>query len=258
MGRQLAINLATEGWGVAAIDLNEEPLTKLAQHLSGKPFAWAVADVTDRDALNPATARLEEELGPIELVIASAGVGFETSALTYNAMDIETIIRVNLIGVSNSIGAVLPGMIERRRGHLVAISSLASYRGIPRMAGYCASKAGVNALMDAVRCEVKPLGIAVTTICPGWVQTAMTADLDLTDQPIMPVEQAAHHILGAVRRRLPFYAFPWGGARRLGLLRWLPHSLSDWLLARVLGPLPEKKPGTEPAARESTATVSNP
>ena len=64
-------------------------------------------------------------------------------------------VRVNLIGVSNSIAAVLPGMRKHRRGHLAALSSLASYRGMPRMAADCASKAGVNALMDALRVELR-------------------------------------------------------------------------------------------------------
>ncbi len=75
-------------------------------------------------------------------------------------------IRVNLVGVANSIAAVTAGMLERRRGQIVAISSLASFRGFPHMAGYCASKAGVNALLDSLRVELKPLGIDVTTICP--------------------------------------------------------------------------------------------
>src|SRR5207245_2000808 len=100
----------------------------------------------------------------IDLLIANAGIGIETSALAFRAEDIEAQIRVNLIGVANSIEAVLPAMLARRRGHLAAISSLASYRGLPKMAGYCASKAGVNALLDAVRVEVRSHGIAVTTI----------------------------------------------------------------------------------------------
>jgi len=252
IGRQLAIDLAKEGWAVSGVDLHEEALQKLAAQLAGRSFAWAIADVTDRDALGHAVSDLEEKQGPVDLLIASAGVGSETSALAYSAEDVETIIRVNLIGVSNSVAAVLPGMIERRRGHLVVLSSLASYRGIPRMAGYCASKAGVSALMEAIRVEVKPLGIAVTIICPGWIHTAMTADLDLRDQPVMDVDVAARHIRQAIRRRLPVYAFPRAAARRLGFLRLLPPSLSDWLLGRLLGPIPEKKSQVHSALPQET------
>ena len=112
-------------------------------------------------------------MGPNDVLIANAGIGRETRRSTFNAEDVEAQIRVNLIGVANSIGAVLPGMIERKRGHLVAISSLASYRGLPKMAGYCASKAGVRRPDGSAAVELRPLGIAVTTICPGWIRTAL-------------------------------------------------------------------------------------
>jgi NAD(P)-dependent dehydrogenase (short-subunit alcohol dehydrogenase family) len=242
IGKQLALQLAAEGWAVAAVDLQQEPLAKLAVELSGKPTAGAVADVTDRAALMPAVARLQEQLGPADLLIASAGIGMETCALDFRAEDFEKLVLINLIGVANSIAAVLPGMIQRRRGHLVALSSLASFRGLPRMAGYCASKAGVNALLDSLRVELRGHGIAVTTICPGWIRTPMTADLDVEMPHLMDVDEAARHIRGAIRRRLPFYAFPPPSARRVRLLRWLPCRVSDWMLSRVLGSLEPKKP----------------
>src|SRR5262249_54383520 len=161
-GRQLALTLAAEGARIAALDRQAEGLDALAAELKGKPLACAVADVTDLPGLRAAVARLEGELGPTDLLVANAGIGRETPALTFRAEDIAEQINVNLIGVANSIDAVLPGMRERRRGHLAALSSLASYRGLPLMAGYCASKAGVNALLDALRVELRPLGIAVT------------------------------------------------------------------------------------------------
>ena len=127
--------------------------------------------------MRDAVRQLESQTGPTDLLIASAGVGQETSADAFSAEVFSHVIQVNLIGVSNSIAAVLPGMRERRRGHLAALSSLASYRGLPRMAGYSASKAGVNALMDSLRVELRNYGIACSTICPGWIRTPMTAPL---------------------------------------------------------------------------------
>ena len=116
----------------------------------------------------------------------------------------------------------------------MALSSLASYRGLPRMAGYCASKAGLNALLDALRVELRPLGIAVTTICPGWVRTPLTAPLDLNLPRMMEVGEAVHRILGAVRRRQSFLAFPTGSAWQVRLLRYLPGGVSDWMTYRYL------------------------
>ena len=130
--------------------------------------------MTDAVALQKAVQALEARLGPVDLLVANAGVGTETSALHFDAAAFANIIQVNLIGVANSAAAVLPGMLARGRGHLVAISSMASYRGLPSLAGYCASKAGVNALMEALRVQVRPRGIWTTTVCPGWIRTPMT------------------------------------------------------------------------------------
>src|ERR1700682_2713736 len=93
----------------------------LALELAGEGVA--IADVTDSAVLALKTRELEKELGPIDLLIANAGIGSETSALRFDAEATARIIGVNLIGVANSLAAVLPGMLQRKRGHLVAISS---------------------------------------------------------------------------------------------------------------------------------------
>src|SRR5581483_7874860 len=209
-------------------------LATLAGELNGKAIATAIGDVTDRDSLYPAVRQLEQQLGPTDVLIANAGIGCETGADPYNAEGIEAQIRVNLIGVSNSIGAVLPGILERGRGHLVGISSLASYRGLPKMAGYCASKAGVSSLMEALRVELQPLGIAVTTICPGWIRTPLTENINVPHPFLMDPRDAVNRILDAVRRRRTYYAFPRPTLRRVRLLRWLPAGMSDWLVRRMM------------------------
>src|SRR5262249_6966469 len=121
-----------------------------------------------------------------------------------------------------------------KRGAFVGISSLASYRGLPRMAGYCASKAGLNALLDSLRMELKLHSIAVTTICPGWIRTPMTANVETPMPHLLEVSDAARRIVEAIRRRRPFYAFPAASARRVRLLSWLPAGFSDWLAQRVV------------------------
>jgi NAD(P)-dependent dehydrogenase (short-subunit alcohol dehydrogenase family) len=241
IGRQMAVTLAAEGAAVAALDLKPDGFAALAAELNGKRIATAIGDVTDRDSLYPAVRSLEQEVGPTDVLIANAGIGVETGAHPYNAEGVEAQIRVNLIGVSNSIGAVLPGMIERRRGHLVGISSLASYRGLPKMAGYCASKAGVSALLEALRVELLPHGITVTTICPGWIRTPLTANIDVPHPFLMDPKEAVRHILGAVRRRQACFAFPAPTLRRVRLLRWLPAGLSDWLVRRMMANFAKKE-----------------
>jgi NAD(P)-dependent dehydrogenase (short-subunit alcohol dehydrogenase family) len=229
IGRQLALSLAAEGARIAGLDRQGEGLDRLAGDLKGKNVACAVADVTDLAAVRSAVARLEEQMGPTDLLVASAGIGIETPAETFRAEDFTAQIQVNLIGVINTLDAVLPGMCRRQSGHIAALSSMASYRGLPYMGGYCASKAGLNSLLDALRVELRPKGIAVTTICPAWVRTPLTTPLGLPDKDMMDVEEAVRLILAALHARKPFLAFPVGSAWQARLLRHSPQPISDWL-----------------------------
>jgi short-subunit dehydrogenase len=236
LGRQLAFLLAAEGVAVAAVDLQAQGLQSLEQelHTRGTRVASEIADVTDAVALQKAVTALEARVGPVDLLIASAGIGTATPALDFDGAGFATLIQVNLLGVANSVAAVLPGMLSRGRGHLVAISSLASYRGLPSLAGYCASKAGVNALMESLRVELRGHGIVTTTVCPGWVRTPMTAQLPLKVPLMLELDDAARRILRAIRQRRAFTAFPGRTRRQVALMRWLPAGVSDWMLQRMV------------------------
>jgi NAD(P)-dependent dehydrogenase (short-subunit alcohol dehydrogenase family) len=234
IGRQMARVLAAEGARIGALDLQEAALAGLADELKGRTVATAVANVTDVAAVRAAVRRLEEQLGPTDVLIASAGIGRSTPALAFHAEDVAAQVEVNLIGVINSIDAVIGGMRRRRQGHLVVLSSLASYCGLPLMAGYSASKAGVNALCDSLRVELRGAGIAVTTLCPGWVRTPLTDPLGLRPSELMDVERAVQIMLAGMRARRPFVAFPARLVWQVRLLRYLPQPLRDWLAHRFL------------------------
>jgi len=240
IGRQLARVLSGEGARIAAVDRSSDGLASLAQELAGKPLACEVADVTDLGAMRQAAARLEAQLGPTDILIASAGIGRQTSALEFNAEDVNAQIHVNLIGVANSVDAVLPGMRQRRQGHLVVLSSLASYRGLPRMAGYCASKAGVSALFESLRVELEPLGLHVTIICPGWIRTPLTTSIDVPQPYMMEVEFAVARMVEAIRRKRRRLVFPPNAAWQVRVLRWLPPGVSDWLVRRKFAKLQKR------------------
>jgi NAD(P)-dependent dehydrogenase (short-subunit alcohol dehydrogenase family) len=232
IGRELSRQLLQQGARIAAIDRQADALEALEREWNQPNFAWTAADVTDRAGLNLAVQDLEQRLGPIDRLIACAGIGQATPAEAFSGEVFEAVIRVNLIGVANSIQVVLPGMIQRRRGHLVALSSLASFRGIPLLAGYSASKAGLNALMDSLSVELKPFGICVSTICPGWIRTPMTAPIANHLPRMLSVEDAASRILHAVRRQQRFAAFPPPASIILRMLRMLPPAVGDWFMGR--------------------------
>lgn len=248
IGRELSRVLAQKGHVIAAIDMREDGVRALADELlaQGKRVAWAIADVTDPAGLQAAVRELEAKLGPIDVLVANAGIGIETTGLDYNVADMNKVISVNLIGVSNSIGTVLPGMIERKRGHLVGISSVASYRGWPRLLAYCASKAGVNAMMDGLRVELHSVGIHVSTICPGWVRTPLTEKIEGELIHIIDVEAAAREIAYAIERKLPFYTFPRIMRWKLNFILTWPLSWQDALIRRMMNRIRGKKPEQAP------------
>ena len=243
IGRALARLLANEGYAIAAVDRVEEGVRALAEELNAqqKRNAWGIADVTDAATLAQATRDLEAKLGPIDLMVANAGIGIETCGLNYSADDMAKVINVNLIGVSNSIAAVLPGMLERKRGHLVGISSIASYRGLPRMLAYAASKAGVNAIMDGLRVELKGSGVHVTTICPGWIRTPLTEKIEGQLDHLLEVEDAVREIAWAIRTRQTFYTFPRAMRWSMRVLTSLPRSWQDWYIRRRMHQITIKK-----------------
>jgi short-subunit dehydrogenase len=230
IGRGLAIQLGREGYAIGAIDIDGPALTRLTTEMGA---LTAVADVTDASDLQRAVQKLEANLGPTAMLVANAGIGMETSAYDFRAADFERVIRINLLGVSNSVAAVLPGMIQRKSGHLVGMSSLASFRGLPRLLAYSTSKAGVSTLFEGLRAELRPVGIHVTTICPGWIRTRMTAPIEKQLPEILELEDGLHSIVAAIRSKQRYVAFPRRTAWRLRVLGMLPRSWQDRLIASM-------------------------
>ncbi|MER3415766.1 MAG: short-chain dehydrogenase [Gemmataceae bacterium] len=234
LGRALGREAHQRGYRLALLDRDGPRLSETAAALGGARVAMQVADVTDRPAVQQAVRALVAELGPVDLLVACAGIGLAMPCLQFRTEDLEKQVAVNLVGVANTVEAVLPDMLARRRGHLVAISSLASYRGLPWMAGYCASKAGLNALMESLRFELKPHGIRCTTVCPGWIRTPLAEYAPFPKPDMLEAEDAARRIWRAIERRKEFVAFPLRPRLLQALGRRLPAGLSDWLLEQYV------------------------
>lgn len=230
IGAALARALAAENARVGLIARRQDKLDELAAEIaaSGGTAAAASADVADRPAALAAFQKIVDQLGPVDLLIANAGVGKPTFLEPINSDEIDQMIRVNLLGSIHAIEAVLPGMLERGRGHLAAVSSMAAYKGLPGESAYCASKAGLNAYMEGLRIQLRSRGIAVTTICPGFVKTPMTATNKFAMPFVMEADEAARRIVEALRRRKKVFNFPWQMTALMRLTAWLP----DWIIAR--------------------------
>jgi short-subunit dehydrogenase len=205
---------------------------------AGGTAAVAAANVGDRAQTVGAVGEVAKYLGPVDLLVANAGVGMPTLLDPVNVADVEKMFRVNVLGVVYAIDAVLPEMLRRGRGHLAAVSSLAAYKGLPGESGYCASKAAVSTYMEGLRIHLRGRNVAVTTICPGFVRTPMTAVNQFHMPWLLEADDAARRIVRALARRRKVYNFPWQLALVLKLTRWLP----DWVLARSMKDYNEKPP----------------
>jgi short-subunit dehydrogenase len=240
IGRALARALAAEGCKVGLVARRQDQLADLAAAIeqAGGVAAYAPADIAEREQAVGAIRDVAGRLGPVDLLVANAGVGAPTTLEPFNVGDVEKMFRVNVLGVVYSIEAVLPGMLARGRGHLAAISSMAAYKGLPGESGYTSSKAAVNTFLEGLRIQLRGRGIAVTTVCPGFVRTPMTEVNEFKMPWLLEADDAARRIVRALRRRRKVYDFPWQMSLFMKLARWAP----DWALARTMHSYNENPP----------------
>jgi len=232
IGWALARTLAGQGCRVGLIARRKDKLEALAQEIrqAGGQASLAPADVGNREETNAAVRQIAGELGPVDLLIANAGVGMPTVVKPLNTAHIEKMCRVNYLGVVYAIESVLPAMLERGKGHLAAVSSLAAYKGLPGESGYCASKVAVNVFMEGLRIQLRGQGIKVSIVCPGFVRTPMTEVNDFKMPWLLEADEAARRIVRALERGRAVYDFPWQTSMLTKLTRWLP----DWMVARSM------------------------
>jgi short-subunit dehydrogenase len=233
IGQATAVALAQRGMPLGLIDRDGPALAALTQELEdvGATIAAVAADVTDRDALQQAVTRIMGAVGPIEVLIACAGIGTLTLVPALDMATLRKTLEVNLVGVAQSIEAVLPGMLARRRGHIIGVASMAGYRGFPWMISYSASKAALIAYLEALRPGLRRRGVTVTTVCPGFVRTRMCTSVPYQRPiPMIEPQQAARHLVRAVERRPRNCIFPWSMRIGLAILRYMP----DWCFDRLM------------------------
>ena len=234
IGRGLALEIAARGAHLGLLARREELLNELATEarVRNVKAVTASADVRDANAVRAAADRFRNELGPIDILIANAGIGTADHALKLAPDHAAEVIGINVLGAVNSVAAVAPEMVERGQGRLVAISSLAAYRGLPKSAAYCASKAALTAYFESVRIDLRRTGVGVTIIYPGFIKTALTSGRVSKMPYLMELDYAVKKIVSAIEKEKKTYAFPWRLATfvRSGLL--MPAGIYDWIAER--------------------------
>jgi short-subunit dehydrogenase len=202
---------------------------------AGADAEWHAVDITDADA----AARWImdcDSLQPVDLVIANAGIGGSAVIVRDSGETLATaheIVATNVLGVANTVIPLLPRFVARGNGHVVIMSSLAAHVGLPHSPLYSASKAAVRVYGQALRRLLAPNGIRVTVVCPGFVETPMSASVPGPRPFIWSVDRAAERIMRGITRNEREISFPWALAMLARIADALPPTLVDSFLART-------------------------
>ena len=232
IGRGLALELARRGARLGLVARRSELLDQIVADIQSGDVLAITGDVQDAQSMREAAQQVVSRFGKIDVLIANAGIGATNDGAELDASKVANVINVNVIGASNTAAAVLPEMVARRSGQLVVISSLAAYRGLPKSAAYCASKAAVSAFFESLRVDLKRHGVDVTIIHPGFIKTPLTAGRQAKLPWLQELEPAVKKIVSAIERRKKSYAFPWQLATivRAGMI--MPNFMYDWIASR--------------------------
>lgn len=233
LGRALTVWLTKRGVRVYAAARR----TELLETLKGEAGDLVVPlklDVSDADATFAAVAKLDADCGGLDLVVANAGVGEDTRPKKLKWESIKRMMDVNVNGATATICGVIPGMIERGRGHLAGISSLAGLMPLPMSSTYCATKAYLAMFLNSLRLDVEQHGLVVTSIHPGFVKTESTANNKPEAMPfLMEAQDAVERIGRAMLRREKVFSFPWQLSSLIGVAQAMPRPLQSAVLRQL-------------------------
>lgn len=240
IGAALAGFYASQGAVLGLAARREEQLKKLAVDLvssGASDVRCYPLDVADADALHNAAEDFMRYAGTPDIVIANAGVSSGT--LTEHQEDlavIRRILEINVFGMAATFSPFIPAMQQRGSGRLVGIASVAGIRGLPGAEAYSASKAAAITYLESLRLEMRPSGVRVVTIAPGYIETPMTAINPYPMPFMLPADEAARRFARAIERGTSYTVIPW----QMGLVAKGLRLLPNWLYDRLFTNAPRK------------------
>lgn len=236
IGRRLAEVLLASGASVALVGRDEGVLSALVALAPDRARSY-IPDVSDSAAMNLVADDWMQAFGVPDVVIANAGVagGFDSSEVGDLAV-MKRMLEINLLGVATTFQPFIAPMREQRRGTLVGIASIAGWRGMPGNGSYAASKGGLIRYLQSLRAELRPHGVTVTTISPGYVKTPLIAGNTMHMPGMIEPEEAARRIVAAIRAGREKATVP----KRTGLISRGLGLLPDRLVDRILMNEPRK------------------
>ena len=240
IGEALAVYYAAQGATLGLVARRSEVLAALNLRLGGQHACYPL-DVSDASSLHIAATDFLVRVGVPDIIIANAGVSAGT--LTECEEDLEVFRRVmdtNVFGMAATFAPFIASMKHATgEKRLVGIASVAGIRGLPGAEAYSASKAAVIAYLESLRLEMRPYGIKVVTIAPGYIETPMTAVNGYIMPFLLPVDKAAKRFAGAIERGRSYTVIPW----QMGVLAKVLRVLPNWLYDRLFSNAPRKARG---------------
>jgi short-subunit dehydrogenase len=232
IGHGLALALARRGLHVVAAARRRDRLQELVRAIAdgGGSAEALVLDVADAAATH-AAVRAVDERQPLDMVVANAGIGGITPGKKLDWSRVKAILDTNVSGAAATICGAVPGMVARRRGSVVAVASVAGFRGLPRFGAYSASKAWLITFCESLRVDLHGSGVTVTTVCPGYVNTELLTPG--RKHPFMvEVDDAVARILAAVDAREAMCTFPTPVVAGMRAAQLLPRPLYEFIATR--------------------------
>jgi NADP-dependent 3-hydroxy acid dehydrogenase YdfG len=237
IGRALALELADRGWRVFATARSAEKLEALAAERPDR-IVPQPGDVADRARMAEIVAAAEAE-GGLALAVLNAGIYIPMRAQEFDAEAVEKTVSVNVLGAANGLDPVLKAMIARGRGHVALVASVAGYRGLPRAAAYSATKAALIAMAEALAFDLIDLGVRISVVNPGFVETEATAVNDFEMPFLMQTGAAAKRIADGLAKPGFEIAFPTRFELILKTLGLLPNRAYFAVMRNAMGWGPE-------------------
>ena len=234
IGQALALRFYQAGYRLALAARRTQEVKSWVEHanIGANSYEIYSADVSDIASIVAAGQACLASQGVPDVVIANAGISIGMDSAMRADLDVMArTFATNNIGLAATFHPFISAMTERGSGALVGIGSVAGIRGLPGHGAYCASKAAVIAYCESLRGELKPSGVKVVTICPGYIDTPLTQKNTYAMPFLMPPEAFADQAFAAIEAGASYRVIPWQMGAVAKLLRLLPNTLFDKALA---------------------------
>lgn len=234
IGQALAWRYHQAGWRLALAARRTQEIETWARErgLAADRYAVYRADVSDIDSIAAAGQACIAAQGVADVVVANAGISIGVDTAVREDLDVMArTFATNNVGLAATFHPFIAAMAQRRSGTLVGIASVAGIRGLPGHGAYCASKAAAISYCESLRGEMRPFGVKVVTICPGYIDTPLTKRNRYAMPFLMSAEDFAERAFRTIEAGAGYRVIPWQMAIAAKLLRLLPNALFDRVMA---------------------------